>query len=44
MAGKAKISARIGGFLTFLKGYRTAHRSFRDATKRWPAEVETGYA
>jgi polyhydroxyalkanoate synthesis repressor PhaR len=39
-----KISARIGCFLTFLKNCRTAHPILRAATKRWPAEAETGYA
>jgi polyhydroxyalkanoate synthesis repressor PhaR len=44
ITGDLKISARIGCFLTFLKNCRTARPILRAATKRWPAEAETGYA
>jgi hypothetical protein len=39
-----RIAARIGTFLTFLKGYRIARKAYRAATKRWPLQPENGYA
>jgi len=42
--GDLRIAARIGAFLTFLKGCRTARFASRAATKRWPLQPENGYA